>query len=132
MTYEEYCNLRDSYNLTDYAVAGLARISRSTLSQWKNGKTKPTQSTLERLDRFFRNYRSPDPDLYFEDGMLRQRSFGRIMSPSVTSYYIKLMDGTTISLSADEYNSLQKAVDAFTYAWIKSNVHQLDKQDLKN
>lgn len=132
MTYEEYCSLRDCYNLTDYAVAGLAKVSRSTISQWKNGKTTPTKSTIERLDRFFKNYQTGEPEIYLEDGELHQRSFGQVISPSVCSYFIKLLDGTTISLSAEEFDSLQKAVDAFTYAWIKSNVNPSGKQDPKN
>lgn len=118
MTYEEYCNLRDSCGLTDYAVAKMAQVSRSALSQWKNGNSKPSKHTQERLDRFF----SSD---YFqlngsEDLAIIESGHSTVdPSPRVAFYFIKLMDGTTIKLSADEYNKLQEAIEAFTYAWVK-------------
>lgn len=119
MTYEEYCELRDSNNLTDYAVAKSANVSRSCLSQWKNGNTEPSRATQERLERFFSGYSFrvdgiPDP-------ILVEPSPKTIdPAPTVAYYFIKLMDGTITRLSAEEYKKLQEAIDAFTYAWVKN------------
>ena len=120
MTYEEYCNLRDSYNLTDYGVSKLTGISRSSLSQWKNGNSEPSRATQERLERFFSAYPSRRESGFSNPVLIETNMKAIGPSPTVAYYFIKLMDGTTVRLSSEEYKKLQEAIDAFTYAWIKN------------
>ena len=67
MTYEEYCQKRDSLGLTDYTVSKYSAISRATLSQWKNGNTTPSETTMKRLKFFLGKYDPAQdyPDAYF-------------------------------------------------------------------
>lgn len=120
MTYEEYCKLRDSNGLTDYAVAKSANVSRSCLSQWKNGNTEPSRATQERLERFFSAYPSRRESGFSSPVLIETNMKAIDPSPTVAFYYIKLIDGSTVRLSSDEYSKLQEAIDAFTYAWIKN------------
>lgn len=39
--YKKYVELRDGKGVTDYAVAKETGISKSTFSDWKNGRSKP-------------------------------------------------------------------------------------------
>lgn len=47
--YEIYARIRDERGLTDYKVAKLTGIGQSTFSDWKNGRTKPKTSKLEKI-----------------------------------------------------------------------------------
>ena len=95
MTYEEYCKLRDSRGLTDYAVARQAHVSRSSLSQWKNGISKPTKRTIMLLQNFFNDHKElqvvePEKILTYPE---------RQLFNSLTGYVFKI--------GRDELNFLQ-------------------------
>jgi transcriptional regulator with XRE-family HTH domain len=47
--YEYYAMLRDAKGLTDYKVAKLSGVSRSTLSDWKTGKHTPTFENISKI-----------------------------------------------------------------------------------
>ena len=66
MNYEEYCEKRDALGLTDHAIANYSKISKSTFSQWKNGKLKPSERTMNKLKFFFDNY---DPEHYYKSAV---------------------------------------------------------------
>lgn len=51
--YEIYCKLRDSKGLSDYQVAKLTGINRSTFSDWKSGRSVPKNEKLQKLAEFF-------------------------------------------------------------------------------
>lgn len=51
ISYERYANIRDAENLTDYRVADLAGIPRSTFSDWKGGRSKPKVEKLFKICR---------------------------------------------------------------------------------
>ena len=51
--YRRYAQLRDSRNLTDYAVAKETGIATATLSCWKNGVYEPKLDKLSVLAKFF-------------------------------------------------------------------------------
>lgn len=44
--YNTYAKYRDAKGLTDYKVAKELDISQVTLSQWKNGRSKPRVETM--------------------------------------------------------------------------------------
>lgn len=48
-TYERYCEIRDSKGLKDAAVADMAKIGRSTFSDWKSGRSVPKNEKLEKI-----------------------------------------------------------------------------------
>ena len=64
--YEAYAQLRDTRGLTDYRVAKDAHVSKTTLSDWKNGKREPTYQTLEKLARYF----EVPVESFYEDGVV--------------------------------------------------------------
>ena len=130
MTYEEYCKLRDSYGLTDYAVSSLSEVSRATLSQWKNGRSKPSKSTINKIKRLFEGYKTTlekpagSSEMFKFDYIFSPAKIGgsdiRVeLSPEINAISIKLYDGTSCDLSLDEYKQLTYAINAFIYAWIK-------------
>lgn len=51
--YKIYEKLRNARGLTDYKVAKEAGVSRSTLSEWKNGEHKPSLETIQKLSKYF-------------------------------------------------------------------------------
>lgn len=51
ITYERYAAIRDAEQLTDYRVADLADIPRSTFSDWKAGRSKPKVEKLFKICR---------------------------------------------------------------------------------
>lgn len=51
--YEKYAKLRDARGLTDYAVAKSCGIGRSTMFDWKSGRSTPKQDKLVRIAEFF-------------------------------------------------------------------------------
>ena len=51
--YKKYELLRDKRKETNYQVAVGAGISRSTLSEWKDGKHEPELSTIVKLADYF-------------------------------------------------------------------------------
>ena len=52
-TYAYYASLRDERGITDYKVSNEAGLSRSTLSQWKNGKHIPSFENQTKLAAYF-------------------------------------------------------------------------------
>lgn len=47
--YAKYAEFRDALNLTDYKVAEKTGISRSTLSDWKNGISTPKADKMLKI-----------------------------------------------------------------------------------
>lgn len=51
--YNKYAEARDGKNLTDYRVAKDTGITRSTFTEWKNGRSKPKVEKLMVLAKYF-------------------------------------------------------------------------------
>lgn len=51
--YEIYCKLRDSKGLKDSDIAKATGITKSTFSDWKNGRSKPKNAKLQKIADFF-------------------------------------------------------------------------------
>jgi transcriptional regulator with XRE-family HTH domain len=116
MTYEEYCKLRDSRGLTDYAVANQANVSRSSLSQWKNGASKPSKRTIMLLQNFFNDHKElevfkPDKAIAFPERPI----FG-----SITGYVVDLGKGLSVEITPQEYKELSEAIDIFIKTWVRA------------
>ena len=47
--YEKYCSLRDMKGLTDAQVAKGAGVTRSTFTDWKNGRSAPKRDKMEKI-----------------------------------------------------------------------------------
>jgi len=47
--YAEYAKIRDQKGLSDYAVAKMSGVGRSTLSEWKKGMHVPSTKNLQRI-----------------------------------------------------------------------------------
>lgn len=143
MTYEEYSKKRDALGLTDYAVSALTRISRATLSQWKNGNTSPSHNTCQRLNYLFNHYdpRESYPENYFVIGSpaigpftpaneIPSTAKGTVRFPldikdepplRIDGYYINILGGKPVELSESEYAELKKSTEAFALAWLQSH-----------
>lgn len=130
MTYEEYCNQRDSYGLTDYAISSMSEVSRATLSQWKKGRSKPSKSTINKIKRVFAYYESlenENPGRFEMIKRITAYSGSPLVpvkteldvQPEVTKLFIKLNDGSSYEISNEDYKQLSNAINAFTYAWLK-------------
>ena len=51
--YEIYCKLRDSRNVKDADVSKATGITKSTFSDWKNGRSKPKDEKLLKIADYF-------------------------------------------------------------------------------
>lgn len=51
--YEIYCKLRDERKVKDADVVRETGITKSTFSDWKNGRSKPKQEKLQKIADFF-------------------------------------------------------------------------------
>ena len=50
--YEIYCRLRDARGLKDADVARATKITKSTFSDWKSGRSNPKQEKLQKIAGF--------------------------------------------------------------------------------
>lgn len=51
--YKKYVELRDSKGLTDYKVSLDTGITKSTFSDWKNGRSEPKLEKLSKIANYF-------------------------------------------------------------------------------
>ncbi|NBI73488.1 XRE family transcriptional regulator [Clostridiaceae bacterium] len=51
--YEKYIALRDKKGVSDYRVAVDTGITKSTFTDWKNGRSKPKADKLAALAKYF-------------------------------------------------------------------------------
>lgn len=51
--YEIYCKLRDSKGIKDADVVKETGITKSTFSDWKNGRSKPKNEKLQKIADYF-------------------------------------------------------------------------------
>ncbi|WP_373263212.1 helix-turn-helix domain-containing protein [Hungatella hathewayi] len=51
--YEIYCKLRDSRGVKDADVVRETGITKSTFSDWKNGRSKPKNDKLQKIADYF-------------------------------------------------------------------------------
>lgn len=51
--YEIYCRLRDERGLKDADVVRETKITKSTFSDWKSGRSKPKNDKLQKIADFF-------------------------------------------------------------------------------
>ena len=51
--YEIYCKLRDDRGMKDADVARETGITKSTFSDWKNGRSKPKDAKLKKIADLF-------------------------------------------------------------------------------
>jgi transcriptional regulator with XRE-family HTH domain len=51
--YEVYCKLRDEKGVTDAVVSREAKVTKSTFTDWKNGRSKPKAGKLQRIADYF-------------------------------------------------------------------------------
>lgn len=127
MTYEEYCGVRDRYGLTDYSVAHASHVSRSALSQWKNGNTKLSDANMERLERFvnrLENGKNESAEELFNKPTKKEPVHDTDLAdiiPKIQSYRVKLQSGVEVELTFEEYNALKTGIDAYVEAWAKLN-----------
>lgn len=47
--YANYCAIRDQRQMSDYAVAKAANITKSTFSDWKKGRSAPKLEKLRKI-----------------------------------------------------------------------------------
>lgn len=50
--YKKYAKLRDKKSLTDYSVAVGAGVTKSTFTDWKNGRSEPKIDKLIKIANF--------------------------------------------------------------------------------
>ena len=51
--YEIYCKLRDAMGVKDADVAKATGITKSTFSDWKNGRSNPKDAKLSKIAEYF-------------------------------------------------------------------------------
>lgn len=141
MTYEEYCEKRDALGLSDYYISKLTKISRATFSQWKNGKTYLTDTTIKRLNYFFDNY---EPDKIYAEGyfsvpfppkkMVAAPHLKSLPFPPefddyensdltfrINSFNVDIPSQIPVELTSKEFRDLKEATQVYAHVWLKSH-----------
>lgn len=116
--YAKYAQLRDDAGLTDYDVATFGHFSPSILSRWKNGKSTPTKKTRQKIANVLNVSANSFSDVSSD------RQAGAIR---VASYAIKLINGSVVELTPDQYEALQNAIDNFVNVWL--DAHNIAQKD---
>ena len=68
--YERYCELRDKNGLRDADIAGKLGFAKSTLSDWKRGKSRPNAENLYKIARLLNTtleYLFTGNPIYFDE-----------------------------------------------------------------
>ena len=131
-SYNNYIFYRNRSGLSDYQLAQIAGVSRSILSDWKNGKHYPHNKNLKKIadalgvtvNDF---YVTPNTDYVIKaDGqpIAVVESNGTVnvasLSNRITAYSAMLLSGEVVTLTADEYKELQTAIDIYIDSWVRS------------
>lgn len=77
-TYERYVMLRDERGVKDATVAKETGITRSTFTEWKNGRSKPGIEKLSKIADFFGvsvEYLSTGKTHYIDEDVLRTAQY---------------------------------------------------------
>lgn len=127
MTYEEFRTKCDELELTNYQVAEMSGVSKATLSQWKNGNTKPSSKTIKRLEFFIENYDPKGPDFRVVEKDIKER--GRIMNEThiyaknlwIDSLTVMLNNGKPVLLTDKQVYELRKNMEIYANAWLTAN-----------
>lgn len=102
--YEYYAQLRDKFHLSDYRVAQMTGIPKSTFSAWKNGTYKPKEEKIKKLAELF----NVEPK-YFSDGILIEKT----ESSSTTKRLLEYAEGYEQALILlKQYPKLQALVNS--------------------
>lgn len=51
--YQKYVELRDKHNVTDYRVSVETGITKSTFTDWKQGRSEPKIDKLSKIAAYF-------------------------------------------------------------------------------
>ena len=128
MTYEEYEKKITELGLSSYAVSELSGVSKAVLSQWKNGRTQPSRTTMNKLQLFFNNYDPKKPNDYINQIQtikfdIEEDSANQMENQMLrfSIYYLLLKYGKNVSLSEQQYKDLQRGLRAFISAWLQAN-----------
>lgn len=113
--YDEYAKIRDSRGLTDSEVAEKCGVSQSIFSRWKAGKSSPSKKTRFKISQALGIPMTTHFIGKTEDGFIIEddSDFKLSRSLNVTSYTIKLSDGSFVELLPEQAQELNRAVDAF-------------------
>lgn len=95
--YEIYCKLRNERGVKDADVVKETGITKSTFSDWKNGRSKPKQDKLQKIADYFGvnieylmtgkepgNIKQPEPELTARDRRDIAKDLDRIMNEMTT------------------------------------------------
>lgn len=120
--YDNYARIRDKKGFTDYEVSKAIGISRSVLSEWKNGKHSPSKKNRTKISQFLG---LPPTDYFFSDDeksyLIEAKSNSKsLLENRISAYQLKLLSGQSCDLNPEEYSELKNAVDIFIDSWIRS------------
>ena len=119
--YENFAKIRDKRGLSDYQIAKDIGISRSIFSDWKSGRHKPSKKNRAKICQYLG---FPPVDLFYTDDetayLVELNRTDSSLEKRVLAYTVRLASGKIIQLSAQDYNELKRALDAFTETWLKT------------
>lgn len=107
--YELYKRLRDSKGVTDYKVCKETGISRSTMTEWSNGKYTPKSDKLMKLAEYFD---VPISYFYGEDGADKQQRILNAYYEAFQNIKVKKLIDSFQMLDGNEQKQVQEFVDA--------------------
>lgn len=110
--YEIYCKLRDEKGLKDAEIAKKAGVTRSTFSDWKNGRSTPKHEKLIKIADVLGvtiEYLTTGKDSRFTEEMADIDSKLFSLNKRLKEYALKLA-----SLSEEDQNDIMKMIDRFS------------------
>lgn len=128
MTYDEFRQKCDNLGLTNYQVSEYSGISKATLSQWKNGNSKPSLKTIKRLEAFLNNFDTELINYYVSYPAKTHIATEYAMQIAakkekiwIESFGIRINDGHPVELTEIQFSELRKNTEIFANTWLKYN-----------
>jgi len=133
MTYEEYSEIRDSLNLKDGTVAARAGITRSTFTDWKNGRSKPKQDKMDKIMAVLNEPKTHITNVFVNRD--KERNHSTLSSKQADMIFIDMCRELMEGRNQEEINAMIKSFAAYARASKKTQKvidSILDMEDEEN
>lgn len=107
--YEIYCKLRDSKGVKDADVAKATGITKSTFSDWKNGRSKPKDEKLLKIADYFGvtlDYLRTGEDIVPQDGYYINEETAQVAQEIFENKELRALFDVQRGMSAEDLQAL--------------------------
>lgn len=110
--YEKYCQLRDARNLTDAKVSQGSGVTRSTFTDWKQGRSEPKEEKLKKIAEFFGVPTSTFYDSDEQDGYYYDEQTAQLAQEIYDNKELGMLMSASRKMHPDDLRNLTKLVES--------------------